>query len=243
MDLMTLLLEIAGLFLTLMVLLYIFIGDNALFRLVTYVFIGAASAYVAVILIFQVLWPRLLKLIDSGDPVILGLGLVPFVLGLLLLFKLSPRLSGVGTLPMAILVGIGAAVVIGGAVFGTIFGQVGGTIGLFSLRADGDILARLVEGVFVLIGTICTLAYFQFSTRGRPAAAAPAASAVSAAAPEAAAAPRRAFSIELLSKIGQVFIGITLGAMFAGVLTASITALLERIGFSFNAIVRLIRLF
>lgn len=124
--------EVVGLFLTLMVLLYLIIGDNALFRIVTYAFIGVASGYVAVLVIFQVLVPRLLNLLTSGDLLSLALRLVPFVLGILLLFKLFPRLTAVGTLPMAVLVGVGAAVAIGGALFGTLFGQIRGTIGLFS---------------------------------------------------------------------------------------------------------------
>jgi hypothetical protein len=221
------LLELAGLFLTLVILLYLIFGDNALFRLVTYTFIGVAAGYVAVLVIFQVLVPRLLNLLFSGEWVFMVMGAVQVLLGILLLFKLSRRTSALGTLPMAILVGVGAAVAIGGAIFGTLFGQLGGTIGLFNLRAGGDPLARLLEGVFVLLGTITTLAYFQFSVRSRAAPADPETTA------------RRAFPLELLAKVGQVFIGITLGAMFAGVYTAAISALIERIGFIFDVTFRL----
>jgi hypothetical protein len=230
MDLLQLILLLAGLFLTLMILLYIFIGDNALFRLVTYVFVGAAAGYVAVTVIFQVLIPRLTSLLGTGSLAAIGLGLVPFVLGVLLLLKIFPGLSRLGTLPMALLAGVGAAVAVGGAIFGTIFGQVGGTISLFSPNQGGDPLTRLAEGVFVLIGTISTLAYFQFSARSRPATSEPETGA------------RRSLLLELLAKVGQVFIGITLGAMFAGVYTAAISALVERVGFSFNTIVLLLRL-
>lgn len=230
MDLLQLILLLAGLFLTLMILLYVFIGDNALFRLVTYVFVGVAAAYVAVTVIFQVLLPRLSNLLGAGDLWAIGLGLVPFVLGFLLLLKIFPGLSRVGNLPMAILVGVGAAVAVGGAIFGTIFGQVTGTISLFNVSQSEAPLMRLVEGTFVLIGTISTLAYFQFSARSRPAEAAPEATA------------RRSLSLELLARVGQIFIGMTLGAMFAGVYTAAITALVERIGFSFNTIVLLLQL-
>ena len=219
-------LELAGLFLTLMILLYMFIGDNALFRIVTYTFIGVAAAYVLVLVLFQVLLPRLASLMRSGDLLYLGLGLIPFVLGLLLFSKLSPRFSAVGTLPMAILVGIGAAIAVGGAVLGTLAGQIGGTMNLFSLQTGGDILTRLAEGIFVLIGTISSLAYFQFSVRSR------------AEAPEAGAAAHRTLSMELLAKTGQIFIGITLGAMFAGVYTASISALVERIGFVIGVVMK-----
>lgn len=232
-------LELVGLFLTLMVLVYLFAGDNALFRIVTYTFVGLASGYVTVLVLFQVLMPRFFNALRTGDLLVIGLGMVPFLLGLLLLFKLSPRLSAVGTLPMAILVGVGAAVAVGGAIFGTLFGQIAGTVNLFRLP-EGNAGARLLEGLFVLLGTISTLAYFQFGARRRPAvAAAETAEPPSAEQPGENAAPasaRRASALEVLAKVGQVFIGITLGAMFAGVYTAAITALIERLGFVIDTV-------
>lgn len=230
-----LILELVGLFLTLIVLLYLLFGDNALFRIVTYSFIGVAAGYVLVIILFQVMLPRLYNLYTSlaggGSLVVVLLGIIPFILGLLLLFKLSQRFSSIGTLPMAILVGIGAAVAIGGAVFGTLSGQIGGTIGLFSPTQSGGSLTRLVQGVYVLLGTISTLAYFQFSMRTRTGL------------PDTEVGVRRNVTLEVLSKVGQVFIGITLGAMFAGVYTAAISALIERLGFSINTIDALLRYF
>lgn len=229
-------LELVGLFLTLMVLLYMIIGDNALFRIVTYTFVGIASGYVTVLVLFQVLLPRVFTILRAENPALIALGLIPFVLGLLLLFKLFPRFSSVGTLPMAALVGVGAAVAIGGAIFGTLFGQVLGTIRLFNLQAAGENAgARFLEGVFVLVGTISTLAYFQFGIRSRPAASADASVQVEAVGPASA---RRSPGMEALAKLGQVFIGITLGAMFAGVYTAAITALIERIGFVIDVVTR-----
>lgn len=252
-------LELVGLFLTLMVLIYMIFGDNALFRIVTYSFVGIASGYVTVLVLFQVLLPRITSLLGTGNIAFIGLNLIPFVLGLLLLFKLSPRFSSIGTLPMAALVGVGAAVAVGGAIFGTLFGQVLGTISLFNLSgAGGDAaaqMARLLEGVFVLVGAVSTLAYFQFSARSRPAvsaepAAGGAASGSTAAGTSTASAAilpettgRRDLMLELLAKVGQVFIGITLGAVFAGVYTAAVSALIERIGFVIDVVFRVIEKF
>jgi hypothetical protein len=236
MDL-TFILELVGLFLTLMVLLYLFIGDNALFRIVTYSFIGITAGYITILVLFQVLLPRLGVLVRSGNTVYMGLGLIPFLLGLLLFSKLSPRLSRMGTIPMGILVGIGAAVTVGGAVFGTLAGQIRGTISLFHTSGSADTVTQLLEGVFVLVGTIATLAYFQFSVRSRGAVPVAAGAAPGADAETAGEGPaRRDLFMDFLSKIGQVFIGIVLGATFAGVYTAAISALLERIAFIFNVI-------
>ncbi|MBE0697866.1 MAG: hypothetical protein IH586_13170 [Anaerolineaceae bacterium] len=218
----TFLLELGGLFLTLVILLYLIFGDNALFRLVTYSFIGVAAGYVAVLVIFQVLLPRLSILVVSQEPLLVIIGLIQIILGLMLFLKLWNRTSFLGALPMAMLVGIGAAVTVGGSVFGTLFGQIGGTIGLFDMQKGGDPLMRLLEGSFVLVGTISTLAYFQFNVRSKSPL------------PEQEAKIRRAPILEVLAVIGQGFIGITLGAMFAGVFTAAVTALIERIGAFFD---------
>ena len=214
-----------GLALTIMVFLYLFIGDNALFRIVTYTFIGVASGYVAVIILFQVLVPRLIDPLLGGQLFVL----IPLLLGALLLFKLSPRLSFLGTWSMAVLVGVGAAVAVGGAIFGTLFGQVGGTIGIFPRLGDlgaamqqgllADWVAQLMEGFFVLIGAICTLAFFHFGAPNRPNQPV-----------------RRTRFVEILGLIGQVFIGITLGATFAGVYIASISAFIERLSSMINVL-------
>ena len=210
-----------GFALTVMVFLYLFLGDNALFRIVSYTFVGVAAGYVAVVILFQVLIPRLIIPLLSGQLLVL----VPLLLGALLLFKLSPRLSFLGSWSMAVLVGVGAAVAVGGAIFGTLFGQVAGTISIFpklgqlgqvSLGAWG---AQLIEGLFMLVGTVSTLAYFQFGAANRPNQPV-----------------RRARMVETLSVIGQVFIGITLGATFAGVYVASIAAFIERISAMINVI-------
>lgn len=220
------LLEVGGLFLTLVVLLYLIVGDNALFRLVSYTFIGVASGYLTILIIFQVLLPRLAILLASAEPVLIAIGAVEIILGLMLLLKIWPRTSFLGSFPMAILVGIGAAVMIGGAIFGTLFGQIRGAVGMFDMRQEGLPLVRLLEGAFILVGTISTLAYFQFSVRSKNTL------------PDQEAKARRSPTLEALAVIGQGFIGITLGAMFAGVYTAAITALIERVGFIFDFVLR-----
>lgn len=231
-------LEILGLFLTISVLLYLFIGDNPMFRIVSYLFVGVASGYVFVLLLFQVLGPRLLQLVESGNLNLLAIGIVPFLLGALLFFKLWPRTSAIGSVPMAILVGVGAAVTVGGAVFGTLFGQIQNTFALFPTlgQVAGDVVDQgtlLLEGLFVLFGTIATLAYFQFGARARGTAAEAALAASGTGVTPTTA--RRGFGLEALALAGQVFIGITLGAIFAGVYSAAITALIERINFIFSA--------
>jgi hypothetical protein len=122
---------------------------------------------------------------------------------------------------MAYLVGVGAAVTIGGAVMGTLFGQMRGIFLSFSPRAEAGMSTsffRIVEGSLMLLGTLATLAYFQFSGRKQDKTN-----------------PRRGVVNAVLAWIGQIFIAVTLGSVFAGVLTAAVTALIERSEFVVQA--------
>jgi hypothetical protein len=204
---------IVSFLLTLLILSFIF-GDNPLFRVASYLFVGISAGYAAVLLIYQVLWPHLVVPIVSGNWIMA----VPLALGLLLVFRLVPSLSRVGNLSMAYLVGAAAAVAIGGAVIGSLLGQTRGAINAFDLTnpptsTNGPAI-QIGEALVMLLGTVATLAYFQFSARSRPGQP-----------------PQRPAAIETLGKVGQLFIAITLGSLFAGVVVAALTALIERIGF------------
>lgn len=206
-----------GFTLTLFVFSYAF-GDNVLFRFTIHVFIGVAAGYAGVVAWYNVIWPQLIFPLISGSQFDLFFVAVPFVLSGILLFKTSPRLSSLGNPAMAYLVGVGVAAAIGGAVMGTIFPQVSASINLFDLdiaqQGGGTLWLRLAKGSVVLVGTLTTLIYFHFGARsiaGQP--------------------PERQRWIEGLAGIGQVFIAITFGVLFAGVYTAALTALIERLYF------------
>ncbi len=207
--------------LTLLVFSYLF-GDNPAFRFATAILVGVSAGFFAVLIIYQVLIPRLIIPLMQGSL----LSLIPLFLSGLLLTKLSPRLSRLGNLSMAYLVGAGAAIAIGGAVLGTLFTQVKGAInGLPALSAtNNQNWWLLLEGGFILLGTIASLVYFSFSAREKDG-------------KKTKRSPVSAF----FAAIGQFFIAITLGAVFAGVMTAAITALIERSNFIIQMIVSLIR--
>lgn len=197
---------------TLMVFSYLF-GDNVLFRFVSALFVGASTGYFFVILIFQVVLPRLVAPIINGSVITL----IPLLLSGLLLLKLSPKLAKFGNISMAYLVGTGAAVAIGGAVLGTLFGQIKGTLTAFDTlqHATGTSPVFLIlEGTFMLVGTIATLVYFSYGAKITSQNS-----------------TKRGWVSSIFAWIGQFFIAITLGAVFAGVLTTAITALVERSDF------------
>ncbi len=214
---------------TLLVFFYL-LGDNPLFRLVSYLFVGVTAGYVAVIVIYQLILPRLILPLVAGSLAEKLLTLIPLVLSALLLTKLSPRLARLGNVSMAYLVGAGAAVILGGAILGTLISQGIATVNLFDFRTGAALgrntIGLLVEGIIVLIGTISTLIYFQFSARSQgdqP--------------------PKRPALVETIAKIGQVFIAITLGALFAGVYFAALTALIDRLNFIKDAVLMILSLF
>ena len=199
--------------LTLMVLSYL-IGDNPFFRVAVYLFIGVSAGYAAAIAWHQVLVPRLVTPLLTGSLGVRLMAVIPLVLGLLLLFKLSPRTSHLGNLPMAFLVGVGAAVAVGGAIMGTIIPQTQASINALKISGSGQFwLERLSEGIVMLVGTLATLVYFSFGAKAT------------------ARGPQRGKLITGLGWLGQVFIAITFGVLFAGVFMAAMTALIERLNF------------
>lgn len=202
-----------GFFLTLLVFSYLF-GDNPLFRLVSYIFVGVVAGYVFVLVIYQIMIPRLITPLLQSNGTDQLLAFVPLLLSGLLLTKLSPKFSQLGNLSMAYLVGAGAAIIVGGAVTGTLIAQVGAIIGLFDISASTNPGFQILEGVLTIAGVVSTLAYFQFSAKINPDKSI-----------------RRHPVVEVLSVVGQVFIGITLGALFSGVFSAALSALIERVDF------------
>ncbi|HSB66383.1 MAG TPA: hypothetical protein VLD65_07375 [Anaerolineales bacterium] len=226
---------IIGFVLTVMVLSYI-IGDNVLFKLAIHIFIGVASGYAAVLILYNVIWYQVLVPVfqifsenKALNMATYAIRIIPAVImGIWMFTKLSPRLARWGTPVLAFLTGVGAATVIGGAILGTIFPQVGASVNALSIHSAPSALSGMVgwfiNGLIILVGTATTLIYFQFSVRrqqeGEPA--------------------QRPVIMEYVSTVGQGFIVVTLGVLFAGVYIAALTALVDRLRFLWEVILRFI---
>ncbi len=140
--------------------------------------------------------------------------LIPILLSMLLFTKAFPRLSTLGSPVMAFLVGVGAAVAVGGALLGTLFPQFRAAtqlLNMAALQASGkEVGLELLNGVLILFGLVVTFASFQYNTSlfKNP-------------------------SIRALWNLiywsGRVFVAITFGVIFAGVYLASLAALTERL--------------
>ena len=201
---------------TLMILSYL-IGDNPLFRVAIYIFVGVSAGYVAAVSIRQVLWPDLLQPLYSGF--LFGMSVqqavlaVPLLLSGLLLMKAWPPLTRLGMPAMGLLVGAGAAAAVGGAVTGTLFPQVNATTAAFDVNNFAS-PESLINAGLVLVGVVTTLVYFHFGARTRDDGSV-----------------RRFGLIEIIAFLGSIFLAITLGVLFAGVYSAALTALIERLHF------------
>lgn len=215
-----------GLLLTLMIFSYL-IGDNPLFRMAVYLFVGVASGYAATVTVYYVLLPRLSRF-QTNDVNQLILAIIPLLLGVSLLAKFSPRLSWIGSFGMAVLVGVGAAAALGGALVGTLVPQLQAAIDGFDFRAaEGgtNAVLQLMEGTVMFLGTVFTLASFHFSaTRSADGT------------------PKRNPILETVAWVGRIFVAITLGVLFAGVYMAALTAMIERLSSVINFIRQLMGL-
>lgn len=220
---------LVGLVLTLFVFSYIF-GDNFLFRLAIHIFIGVSAGIVAVVVGVNVIWPQLISPLLFSNPAEKLMLVVPLLLSLLLIAKISPRFAQLGNPVLGYLVGVGAAAAIGGSVLGTVFPQVGASINYLDLGAASlggeNIGLRFINGSIVLVGVLSTLIYFNFGARSN-----------------ALGVPEQPFWLRGISWVGQAFIAVTFGALFAGVYAASLTALIERWDFILQFFNQIFQLF
>lgn len=194
----------AGFVLTLMVFSYI-LGDNALYRLAVYVFVGLAAGYIAIVTWDSVIVPWINGTIRTGNIGNMVIGAIPLAIGALLLLKASRRFGRLGNLALAFIIGVGAAVALVGAITGTL---------LPLAISSSSIGVNAVNGVLLLIGVVCTLVYFQYLARRTPDGQA-----------------RRGLIVRVLSVVGQGVIVITLGAVYAAAIVTSLTIFSERVSF------------
>jgi hypothetical protein len=210
--------------LTLALLSYL-IADNPLYRIAVHLFIGLSAGYAVVLAWYTVIQPQLVAPVLAS---LSGAGFAPglsvlvwpvlpvLVGGVLLLLKTVRVATRAGALVIALMVGVGAAVAVGGAITGTLIPQTSATM-VSLLPADAGpgvgALEGIVEALFTVVGTLATLGFFYYGARsgaGGPA--------------------QRPWLVRPVAAVGQVFIGIAFGVMYAGALAASIAIFAERAG-------------
>lgn len=217
-DLLDLVGALLGFVLTIAVFSYIW-GDNAIFRIATHLFIGVTAGYVTIIVIHNVILPQMVFPFIEGDRNAKIFAILFLILGVLMLTKISPRLTKLGNPAVAYLVGVGAAAAVGGAIVGTLFPQASVSM---RLLVDQE---NPLNALIILVGTLATLLYFHFGIRRKDT--------------EEQSSQRPAW-LESISGVGQFFIAVTFAALFTGVYLAAVTALIERVSFIWNLVKDLI---
>jgi hypothetical protein len=195
----------AGFILTLMVFSYL-LGDNFLYRLAVYIFVGLSAGYITMVTVESVILPWINATIFSQDVGTQIVGALPLLLGFLLLLKATKRLSHLGNLALAFIIGVGTAVALVGAISGTLLPLVGGTAN--SVRID------TLNGFIMVIGVVCTLLYFQYLARRSPTGE-----------------PRRGLFARTFGTVGEGFIVVTLGALYGGAILTGLAIVSERVAF------------
>ena len=125
------------------------IGDNPVYRFAEHLLVGLSVGYTLVVTLKSVIWPQ------SIAPLINGQfdALVPILLGVLILLRISKRLAPWSRIPLALVVGGGAGVAIPAMLQARILSQMGATI----------TAAHTWTGWIIVIGVVATLTYFVFS--------------------------------------------------------------------------------
>jgi hypothetical protein len=183
------------------------VGDNPLYRLAEHLFVGSAVGYAAVVAWHSVLMPRLIVPL-AQDPYGNWPLFIPLALGLLLLTKVKASWAWLGNSAVAFILGVGVAVAIGGALFGSLLPQLKATIvSLNPAHYLNGGWAGVRDALIIIVGTISTLLYFYFTTGGESKLA------------------------RVRAGIGRFFILVTFGAIFANTVMSRISLLIGRVRF------------
>jgi hypothetical protein len=210
--------------LTLVVLSYV-IGDNPLFRLAQYALVGMAAGYATALAWNSILWPRL-RLLWAAPLTYWYYG-VFFVLGLLLLARAVRPLAGMARLPLAVLIGTGAGLALGGALTGTLLPQLAATFQSVTPAVRGAgwaPWAKAINALLLVLGTMAVFSVFHFTAKGRGWAGQAVSRAVNA-----------------LGALGRPVMMVAFGALLAGALLSFFAILRSRVDFLYyDWILRLI---
>lgn len=222
--------NLIALVITIFVLFYAF-GDGPPFRIAIYIFVGVSAGYVGGVTWHAVIKPQLIDplLNPESSSIPQMQSYFTLLLAVLLLTKLSPRTAVLGNPVSAFIVGIGAAAAIGGAIQGTLIPLASSASSIISANTAQQIFTNIsgsgINGlqflftIIYMLGTITTLMYFHFSAKT-----------------PLNQHPIRNRIIQIIANIGQLFIAVTFGTIFAGAMIASLDALIERLLFVWNTV-------
>jgi hypothetical protein len=145
---------VAGL-LTIAVLTFLY-RDNPIYKMAEYLLVGVSIGYALVIAWNSTLVDLLLRPLFVQGEIDL---IIPLVLGLMVFARFHPKTTPISRIPLAVLIGSGAGAAIPAMLGPRVLSQLSGSV---SSLVDAQGIVS-ISGVIVLIGLLCTLAYFYFS--------------------------------------------------------------------------------
>lgn len=196
---------VAGL-LTLMVFSYL-IGANPLWRVAQSLLVGVSVGYVTLVILTQVVVPQVARIIQpaaDAPPTDRWLAAVPVALGLLLLMRIAFPGAWPASFGLNLVVVVGAALALGGALAGTIVPQSLDTMRLLDLNNPVASAGNIV----LLLGVVCALAYFAFGARANG---------------------ERPQPVRILATIGRWVLLVAFGALLGSLSTTFFSALIDRL--------------
>jgi hypothetical protein len=187
----------AGLTLAIFSFLY---KDNPMYKVAEHLYVGVSAAFAILYTWAFDVWPMLI------EPMLMGRGaastfdrwilLIPTLFGLMMLSRWIPKISWLSRWSISLTVGIAAGLGITGQIQGVLLPQIRAT--LVPLSNFNNIL--------MVIGVICTLIYFYFSSVHKG-------------------------IVKIGARVGVVFIMVAFGASFGYTVMARISLLIGRLNF------------
>ncbi len=180
-------------------------GDNPLFRIAQYLFVGVSLGLALVVAYHQVLTPMVRTIGSSTDrAIIYG---IPLALGLLFLPRITRRqeLSWLANIPLAVIFGVGAALALAGAIVGTLMPQILDTSNR-PLTGDGP---QMAGAIVLALGTVLTLGSFYYTAPAEG---------------------PRARILAPIAAVGHWLLMIAFGFFFASAVQSYMSALTDRLG-------------
>jgi hypothetical protein len=180
--------------------------ENKFYNLAESVFIGVGTGY-AFVLAWSNINVKGIQQVINGE----YLAIVPLLLGCCLLGRLSRTTAWLGRLPVAMLMGIGSAIVIRGAVESELLRQMAATC----------VPLNSIDNIIIVTGTIATLTYFLFTMKNSKS--------------------KASSVIGPLSTYGRYVMMIAFGAGFANATMQRCAQLIDRLRYLFGDWIHLIR--
>jgi len=155
--------------------------ENIIYRFAEYFYVGFYSAHLLVLG-----WESAIKI--AWTPVTEGhyIWILPLILSVGFILFFHPKTRVFYMIPIALLVSLGAALGIRGAIHAQLIGQIGGSM-VSLIQATG---MDSINQIIITVGSFCTLSYFIFTREASG-------------------------SVRVMQRVGRIFIMITVGAAYA----------------------------